>query len=166
MKDMIVDPRAGTITLSSAFEKKAFTPGTDEYKRLMSVRADFPECRLETRQFKTNTKQDRHRGLTYKFMREYISSHEKDPKPVLEVLEDQICTSKGHSLSRRYPTIKSWFLERYPSYAMFGMTEEELAKWQEKQDAKAQANASKSDNITRLPSADVEAEPLPNAVNA
>ena len=145
------------IVLSSAFVKRAFVPGTDEYKALQSVRNDFPDFALVTRKFKTNTAQDRHRGLTYQFMHDYISSHETDAKPVLAELDEMIGISKAHSLSKRYPTIKAWFLERYPDYAKFGMTEEELAKWQEKQDTKAQATAAKSDNVTTFPSS-VEGE--------
>ena len=98
-----------------------------------------------TRKFKTNTAQDRHRGLTYDFMREYISTHEEDAKVVLAELEEMIFISKGHSLSMRYPTIKAWFLERYPSYAKFGMP--------------------KSENISQLPAV-VEEDSLPEAVNA
>ena len=133
MKPIVVDYRNRTISISSAFEKKAFTPGTAEYAQLQAVRSDYPDYRLDTRAFKTNTKQDRHKGLNYPFMREYISTHEKDPQPVLDVLEDMIGTSKGHSLCKRYPTIKAWFLKRYPAYAEFGMTADELAKWRESQ---------------------------------
>ena len=98
-----------------------------------------------TRKFKTNTKQEHYRGLTYDFMREYIKSHEADPKPVLHELEEQIGISKCHSRNKRYPSIKAWFLERYPEIARFGMPKQE--------------------NVTQLPAADKE-EPLPEAVNA
>ena len=157
MKPIVVDYRNRTISLSSAFEKKAFTPGTAEYAQLQAVRSDFPGFRLDTRQFKTNTKQDRHKGLNYTFMREYISTHEKDAKPVLEVLDDMIETSKGHSLSRRYPTIKKWFLKRYPAYAEFGMTEKELTKWREDQ--------KQEDKVIKLTANAHEDAPLPDAVN-
>lgn len=116
-----VDYAGRKIILSSAFVKRAIIPNTDDYDALQAVRALHPGFTLVTREFKKNTKQDRHRGLTYDFMREYIASHEKDPEPVRAELEEMICNSKGHSLSRRYPTIKAWFLERYPSYAKFGM---------------------------------------------
>ena len=109
------------LILSSAFEKRAFIAGTDEYDMLQAVRAAHPGFALATRQFKKNTKQEHYRGLTYDFMREYISGHEADPKPVLTVLDEMIGISKGHSLSKRYPTIKAWFLERYPEFAEFGM---------------------------------------------
>jgi hypothetical protein len=133
MKNMTIDPTTSTIALSSAFKKKAFTPGTTEYAEFMAVRREFHDYKLAVREFKTNTKQDRHKGLTYKFMREYITAHENAPSPVLEVLEDMIGTSKGHSLGKRYPTIKAWFLNRYPAYAEFGMTADELAKWRDSQ---------------------------------
>lgn len=133
------------IILSSAFEKRAFTPGTVEYDQLQAVRKDFPDFALVTRKFKTNTKQEHYRGLNYEFMRDYIKSHEADPKPVLHELDEQIGISKCHSRNKRYPSIKAWFLERYPEIAKFGMPKQE--------------------NVTQLPATDKE-EPLPEAVNA
>jgi hypothetical protein len=127
MKNIVVDYREGTIILSSAFERKAFTPGTAEYAQLMEVRHEFPDFRLSTRQFKTNTKQDRYKGLTYDYMRWYIGNVEGDNAPaVLSGLEDLIDISRGHSTCKRYPVVKKWFLNRYPEFATFGMTEEQI----------------------------------------
>ncbi len=131
------------IVLSSAFVKKAFIHGTDEYKALQSVRSDYPDFALVTRKFKTNTAQEHYRGLSYDFMREYIGSHEKDSKPVLDELEEMIGISKAHSLNKRYPTIKAWFLDRYPAIAEFGMT--------------------KSENVSQLPEAEDKAAEAPAA---
>ena len=127
MTAILVDYATRKIILSSAFVKKAFTPGTAEYEQLCRVRSDFPGFALVTRQFKTNTAQEHYRGLTYDFMREYISKHEDDAEPVLNELEEKIGISKAHSLSKRYPTIKGWFLERYPEIAQFGMPKDEEA---------------------------------------
>ena len=129
MKAIVVDYAKSSIVLSSAFAKKAFTPGTAEYQQLMAVRRDFPDFRLVTRQFKTNTKQEHYRGLTYDFMREYLTVHDE---AALAEFEGMVGVSKCHSLSKRYPTIKAWFLERYPNVTEFGMTEEELSKWRAK----------------------------------
>ena len=115
----------GEIILSSAFAKKAKVPGTQEYRRLQEVRRDYPGFTQTIRQFKTNNEQDRYRGLTYKFMRDYISSHEEDPNAVLDELEEMIGISKCHSISKRYPTIKRWFLDRYPAVKQFGVIVEE-----------------------------------------
>ena len=146
MTPIKVNYSEGKIVLSSAFAKKCFTPCTAEYALLQSVRNDNPGFVLETRQFKTNTKQEHYRGLTYDFMREYIGTHEKDAKVVLAELEEMIGISKAHSLHKRYPTIKAWFLERYPAIAEFGMT--------------------KSENVSQLPIIADEEESLPEAVNA
>ena len=133
------------IIISSAFEKKAFIPGTVEYDQLQAVRKDYPEFALVTRKFKTNTTQEHYRGLGYDFMRDYIRSHEDDPKPVLDVLEEMIGISKCHSLNKRYPTIKAWFLKRYPAIAEFGMT--------------------KSENVVPFDAPANKEEALPEAVN-
>ena len=158
MKALVVDYANGVISLSSAFEKKAFTPGTSEYAQLMAVRNDFPGFRLATRQFKTNTKQDRYKGLTYDFMREYIKRVEGNDAPaVLEGLEDMIEISKCHSTCKRYPSVKKWFLERYPDVETFGMSDEELAKWKEKKEAAAKEQATsdpKANKVTAFPNSE------------
>ena len=84
MKSITVNYSESTIVLSSAFEKKAFTPGTAEYAQLMEVRHEFPNFRLSTRQFKTNTKQDRYKGLTYDYMRWYVSQVEGENAPAVQ----------------------------------------------------------------------------------
>ena len=118
------------IILSSAFEKKASIPGSAEYDMLQTTRIDNPGYALVTRKFKTNTKQEHYRGLTYPFMREYIKNIEgKDAHEVLAEFEGLITDSKCHSLGRRYPTIKKWFLDRYPNIAEFGMTDDEYEEY-------------------------------------
>ena len=145
MKNMTIDPTTSTIALSSAFKKKAFTPGTTEYAEFMAVRREFPDYKLAVREFKTNTKQDRYKGLTYAFMREYIAKVEgENAQPVLDGLDYMIDISKCHSTCKRYPVVKKWFLNRYPDVETFGMTDEELAEWKANKD-----EASKS-NITKL----------------
>ena len=137
MKPLFVDYEHSVISISSAFKKKAFTPGTCEYKKLIQVRRDFPEFGIEVREFKTNTKQDRHKGLTYDRMRWYIETKDKKhATEMLNALEDMIDISKCHSTCKRYPEIKAWFLTSYPEVAKFGMNEEELAKWEKAQKSK------------------------------
>ena len=135
MKAIIVDYTTSTISLSSAFAKKAFTPGSAEYLQLTGVRRDYPDFRLVMRQFKTNTKQEHYRGLTYGYMRDYITSHDQNAETALDELNELIGISKCHSLGKRYPTIKAWFLDRYPEVARFGMGVDELAEKRDEQAA-------------------------------
>ncbi len=136
------------IVLSSAFAKKCFIPGSVEYAQLQAVRADYPDFALVTRKFKTNTAQEHYRGLTYDFMREYISAHEKDAKSVLAELDDQIGITKCHSLHKRYSIIKAWFLERYPAIAEFGM---------------ATPKQNQEENVSQLPEAEDKVVEAPAA---
>lgn len=139
MKPMIVDNANRKIILSSAFEKRAFIPGTNEYQQLQAVRRDFDGFELVTRMFRKNTKQDHHKGLTYDFMRAFIQKYEgENASVVLYAFEKMLDISFGHSEGKRYPTIKSWFLDRYPDYAEFGMTEEERKKFRERKASEAQ----------------------------
>lgn len=125
MTDIRINHDERKIILSSAFVKRASIPGTWAYDYLQSARNDNPGYALVTRKFKANTSQERYRGLNYEYMRNYIRSHEDDAAPVLAELEEMIGISKGHSLCHRYPTIKSWFLNRYPAFAEFGMPTEQ-----------------------------------------
>ena len=173
MKAITVNYTEKEIVISSAFKKKCFIPGTHEYDQLQTVRRDFPDFGLVTKEFKKNTKQEHYKGLSYDYMRFYISKVERGNAPaVLEVLENMIDISKCHSQSKRYPTVKTWFLERYPEIAQHGLTEEEIAEAKEKAElrrieaaekaAKAKAAKEKekwiAENVHHIPSAELEAE--------
>ena len=98
-------------------------PLSDEYALLQKTRMDFPTFAVRTRQIKSNPKKDTYKGLTYEYMKMYIKKHEDEEnvEEVLKYLEDQILISKCHSMGYRYPTIKAWFLAKYPEIAAFGM---------------------------------------------
>ena len=123
MKNITVDIVAGIISVSSSFYKKASVAGTPEYNQLMAVRAQNAGFQTVVRRFKTNKTQDRYKGLTYEFMREYLA-RVKDADGMKE-LENMINISKCHSAGFRYPVIKSWFLKRYPEIESFGAAPDE-----------------------------------------
>ncbi len=157
MKPITVDPENGKIILSSAFRKKAFTPGTTEYRQLQAVRRDFEGYALEVRQFKTNTTQERYKGLTYDYMRWYILTYDQKEAPAaLKAFEKKLDIAQAHSKGKRYPTIKAWFLERYPEFAEFGMTEEQVQKYRDRKKIVElrEGDASAASEESAIPSAD------------
>jgi hypothetical protein len=109
-------------------------------------------------------KQDRYKGLTYDYMRWYIDKVEgKENAPaVLAGFDALLDMSKCHSTGRRYATVRDWFFERYPDVKKFGMTEEELAKFEKEATAKKQKAAAqdasttnaKRENVTVFPSSE------------
>ena len=59
-------------------------------------------------------------------MREYIITHASAETRAKEVAEfdELILISKCQTKAKRYPTIKKWFLAKYPAIAKFGMAAE------------------------------------------
>lgn len=167
MKAIEVFAAEQKIVMSSAFEKKARRFGSPEYKMLREARLDNPGYIEEIRQFKTNTKQDRYKGLTYNGMREYIRKAEGDKADsVLVGFEALIDISKCHSNCRRYSTVKEWFLKRYPEIKEFGMDEKKMSEFFERKAAPASnseavkkeqdAPAPESANVTEFPASEQE----------
>ena len=80
---------------------------------------------------------------------------------VLAGLEYLINISKSHSKCKRYSTVKSWFLKRYPDVEIFGMDDEKLdehvAELIEKHNQKKElAQEENTDNVVDLPATGTE----------
>ena len=125
-----IDVKKMTLVYDRAFAKNCFIVGTAEYAQLQYAMKTFPNFKLEQRSIKKNAKKECYKGLNYEYMREYITCHEEkeEREAVLAELEEMIVISKCHSVAYRYPTIKKWFLEKYPEVKMFGQTAEEASE--------------------------------------
>lgn len=112
----------GIIIMDRTFAKKAVDTRSAEYAHLQTVRRDYPEYKVIRRQIKKNPNKEHWRGLTYKYMEDYISGHEEGENKiaVLKEFNEKRLISECHSSSHRYPVIKKWFLAKYPEIAEFG----------------------------------------------
>ena len=124
-----VDVANARLVMDRTFAKNCAIAGSAEYNLLQSARKDYPNFTVEQRTIKRNANKECYRGLTYEYMKKYIASHESEETvdAVLDELEEMILISKCHSMGYRYPTIKAWFLDKYPEIAAFGMNEEQEA---------------------------------------
>ena len=117
----------GVIEMNTTFAKMMQNPLSDEYALLLKTRQDFPTFTVSTREIKRNPNKDTYKGLTYEYMKNYIilhsSSEEKDT--AVAEFDEKILISKCHGTHLRYPTIKKWFLEKYPEVAKFCSSEDE-----------------------------------------
>lgn len=112
-----------TIVMDRTFAKFAENTRSDEYAHLQQVRRDYPDYAVTTRTIKRNSEKETYKGLTYEYMEEYILRHESEEKQ-LEVIKEfhELRTiSKCHKQGLRYPTIKKWFLEKYPEIVDFSI---------------------------------------------
>ena len=123
---MTINYSSRSIQLTKKFAKAAQKFGSDEYNDLQAARRDNPTFKIVIVSRKTNTKVDTYKGLTYEYMRNYIILHTASGKEriaKLAELEELILISHCHGQSKRYPTIKKWFLNEYPDVAKFGIVE-------------------------------------------
>jgi len=133
---------------SKVYSKRALCYGTNEYNALQAVRRDFPNFALAVRTIKTNAAQEHYKGLTYDYMKWYIGKYEPSEtiQTVLAEYEKTLDICQCHSEGKRYPTMKKWFLEKYPEIITFGMPEREESK-----DDTAANTSKKTETIAILP---------------
>lgn len=115
----------GVIEMNTTFAKMMQNPLSEEYALLQRTRQDFPDFPVRTRQIKSNPKKDTYKGLTYEWMRNHIATHEAEAvvQKELDAFDEMVYISKCHRGSLRYPTIKKWFLAKYPDVAKFCVEE-------------------------------------------
>lgn len=112
MKSVIkVDFENKIISINRMFAKEAANAKSDEYKKLQEVRKDYPDYPVKIRSIKRNPNKECYKGLTYDFMENYIITHPNSNENKAE-FDKMRLLSKCHSL--RYPTIKKWFLNKFP----------------------------------------------------
>ena len=111
------------IIMDRTFAKYAADTRSEEYTHLQRVRADYPEYTVIQRQINRKSDKKTYNGLTYAYMENYIKTHgdEETCKANLAEFEEMKLISQCHSKAYRYPVIKSWFLEKYPEIAEFGV---------------------------------------------
>lgn len=125
-----IDFTKNRIMMDRTFAEKCRDTRSAEYEHLQRVRQDYPEFSVQRREIKKNTSKETYAGLTYGYMEHYIITHEEaDTRAaVLAEYNELRLISECHKRSRRYPTIKKWFLEKYPQIAEFGMEKEKPAE--------------------------------------
>jgi hypothetical protein len=110
------------LVMNQAFADKARNVRSEEYKLLQETRHDYPTYAVVKRRIKRNSQKETYAGLTYDYMRMYIATHESKEtvKSVMDHFDELLLISQCHCKARRYPVIKSWFLDKYPQIEDFG----------------------------------------------
>ena len=114
-----------TIVMDATFARYAADTMSSEYAHLQKVRMDYPTYTVERRHITRNAAKECYRGLNYTYMKNYILSHGTEED--LHTYEEMKLISKCHSKAFRYPTIKAWFLDRFPEIKAFGVKEDDAA---------------------------------------
>ena len=110
------------IIMDRTFAKLVEDTRSAEYAHLQRVRQDYPTFTVEQKHIRKNLNKKTYCGLTYEYMEGYILAHGTTAiaKEFFRMREISECQTK----SQRYPTIKSWFLDKFPEIVQFGVVEE------------------------------------------
>ena len=110
------------IIMDRTFAKLVEDTSSAEYAHLQRVRQDYPTFTVEQKHIRKNPNKKTYCGLTYEYMEGYILAHGTTAiaKEFFRMREISECQTK----SQRYPTIKSWFLDKFPEIVQFGVVEE------------------------------------------
>ena len=108
-----------TIVMDRTFARYAADTMSLEYAHLQQVRQDYPTYTVMQRHIRKCENKECYRGLTYRYMEDYISSHGTEADML--AYKEKRLISECHSKAFRYPAIKKWFLQTYPEIALFGV---------------------------------------------
>lgn len=110
------------IIMDRTFAKLSEDTRSEEYAHLQEVRRDYPDYTVITKKIKPNPNKETYKGLTYEYMTNYILTHETEENALAAIREfnEMRVISNCHRQGLRYPTIKRWFLNKYPAIEEFG----------------------------------------------
>ena len=116
-----IDFNGKKIVMDRTFAKNCTNTNSDEYAQLQSVRRDYPDFTVVTKTIKRNPEKETYKGLTYEYMEDYILrlESEENALAIIKEFNELRTISKCHKQGLRYPTIKRWFLEKYPEIVDF-----------------------------------------------
>lgn len=104
-----------TIIVNKGYYLEACKYGTDEHNEFMQLKSDYPNMRISVRSGKTGSKKSNTKGLTYEYMRRFISI--LDEKKLLEFNKIQLYYEMFESdKTKVYHLVKEWFLSTYPHH--------------------------------------------------
>lgn len=129
MTNIKINNKNRTIEMTTKkFAAAASCYGTSAYKELQEARRDYPDYRVITKATRVK-KVDKHKGLTYKFMENFIKKHDDESGSVMAEFNNLRATSEeakdfgAEAVS--YGEIKTWFFKQYPEFAEFQKKREE-----------------------------------------
>lgn len=111
------------IEMTKKFAAAARKFGTKQYRDLQEARRDYPNFKVVTITRKSTGCQDTYKGLTYKFMVDYIQKHDDAEQSIMA----EYLTLRGQSEAAKenlveaysYNEMKTWFLKTFPAIAEF-----------------------------------------------
>ena len=115
MRDIKIDYVSNTIIVTKVFLEAASTPYSEESITLQNLQREFPNMRIATRNLQRRNIENPYKGLTYKFMRNYIKAMDE---PNLCKFQEAVMHFETFTDNKTlvYTQVRDWFLANYPDY--------------------------------------------------
>lgn len=115
MNEMKVDFVSNTIIITKAFRDAANEFGSEEYVKLSRVQQEHPNMQIVLRSVRTGNRKSDYKGLTYRYMRKFISIMDEKNLPVFEktILFYENMYKEN---AKVYMNVRDWFLLNYPNH--------------------------------------------------
>ena len=118
------------IEMTKKFAAAARKFGTKQYRDLQEARRDYPNFKVVTVTRKATSCQDTYKGLTYKFMEDYIQKHDDAEQSIMAEYLDLRGLSEEAKVNLMEPytygDMKKWFLKTFPAITDFHKQCDEL----------------------------------------
>lgn len=115
MQNIKVDFMTNTIITTKSFYEAASQYGSEEYKLLQEIKNDNPNMKVSVRESSRKGTANAYKGLTYRYMRKFISVMDSENLDTLEKVLlhfEGLYTENGEV----YAAVRDWFLENYPDH--------------------------------------------------
>lgn len=115
MQGMKIDFITNSIIVTKSFAEAASDINSEEYTSLQLAKKDNPAMRVVLRNTRTAGHESDYKGLTYKYMRKYISVMDSVNLVNFEktILHYE---SYGYENGTVYKYVREWFLTYYPDH--------------------------------------------------
>lgn len=109
-----IDYIKGIVYGTKAFLKEASILNTPEYKTMLAIRRDNPNCSIEVREITKHPNKNSYRNLTVKNMESFIRNSIEDKRSIEDrIAEFEAVKALYKSQPSPYACTKKWFLKEY-----------------------------------------------------
>jgi len=115
MRDYTVDFATKRIICTKGFYEAACDPTTEEHEEMLVIMEKYPTMQIVPRATSRKKKPNAHKGITYRYMRRFISVMDKEN---LETFEEVVLMYEGLYTENAavFSAVRDWFLENYPHH--------------------------------------------------
>lgn len=115
MQNIKIDFITNKIIVTKGFYENAVIPATEENAQLNTVLKDYPKMTVSVRETSRKSKPNAYKGLTYRYMRKFISIMDRGN---LERFEQVVLAYEGlyAESATVFAEVRDWFLRTYPRH--------------------------------------------------